>query len=87
MDRDGKTDDRDIWNAPHAVRFPNGRWETVLSRAMWRQLAGGRTEFALPYAPDRPWPLPELFCFAAVRTVGDRRCIVYAFDGGRRPVF
>ena len=56
-------DDQAVWRRGAPVRFPSARWELTFSRALRRE-NGGRLELALPYSPARPWPLPELFCFA-----------------------
>ena len=44
-------------------------------------------ELALPYSPARPWPLPELFCFARVEEIGGEPHIIYAFDRRKAPIF
>ena len=48
--------------------------------------AQGRRYVALPYDAGRPFPLPALFCLARVCRIGGRDYVVYAFDGGERPV-
>ena len=50
-------------------------------QAVWR------LELALPYSPARPWPLPELFCFARVESIGGELHIIYAFDRRKAPIF
>jgi len=47
--------------------------------------SGGGWELALPYAPERPFPLPELFCFARVDASGGR--VLYRFDEKNHPIF
>lgn len=54
--------------------------------ALVRQRDGGR-QVALPFDCRRPFPLPELFCFASIRTIRSRRYAVFTFDGEGRPVF
>ena len=54
--------------------------------ALVRQKNGGR-QVALPFDCRRPFPLPELFCFASIRTIGGQRYAVFTFDGEGRPVF
>lgn len=49
--------------------------------------AGGIRYLALPYDKAKPFPLTTLFCFAHVRSIGERAYVVYAFDGQDRPVF
>lgn len=75
------------WRRGSGVRFPAGRWELALTDAMRREKSGGRLEFALPYSPLRPWPLTELVCFAHVESLDGQPYIIYAFDGGKNPVF
>ena len=62
-------DNQAVWRRGAPVRFPSARWELTFSRALRRE-NGGRLELALPYSPARPWPLPELFCFARVEEIG-----------------
>lgn len=76
-----------VWRSDGApVRFPSARWELMLARALRRETAE-RTEFALPYAPARPWPLTELFCFARLERIGEMCYIIYAFDRKGAPIF
>jgi len=35
----------------------------------------------------KPWPLPELFCFARVEEIGGELHIIYAFDRRKAPIF
>ena len=42
---------------------------------------------AIPWRPDRPFPLPELFCFAVLEEVGEETCAVFCFDRGGTPCF
>ena len=51
----------------------------------WRQ-EGEVWYLALPYDPRRPFPLPRLFCFARIQSIGGCSCVVYAFDREERPV-
>ena len=74
------------WRRSSAVRFPAGRWEIALSGALQREKYG-RLEFALPYSPTCPWPLTELVCFARVEKLDGQTYIIYAFDGGKNPIF
>ena len=79
-------DDQAVWRRGAPVRFPSARWELTFSRALRRE-NGGRLELALPYSPARPWPLPELFCFARVEQIGAQPYIIYAFDEKKAPIF
>ena len=54
--------------------------------ALVRQRGGGR-QVALPFDCRRPFPLPELFCFASICTIRGQRYAVFTFDGEGRPVF
>ena len=56
-------------------------------QAVWRRGAPVRFPSALPYSPARPWPLPELFCFARVEEIGGEPHIIYAFDRRKAPIF
>ena len=47
----------------------------------------GEKLLALPYAPDAPFPLCELFCFARVCCVMGRWCVVYCLDEQNSPIF
>lgn len=76
-----------IWRSGgEALHFPSARWELTFSRALRRE-TDARTELALPYSPARPWPLPELFCFARLERIGAQRYIIYAFDRAKAPTF
>ena len=85
-------DDQAVWRRGAPVRFPSARWELTFSRALRRE-NGGRLELALPYSPVKPWPLPELFCFAfilnptRVEEIGGEPHIIYAFDRRKAPIF
>ena len=47
----------------------------------------GLRSLALPYRRDGPFPLTTLFCFACLRSIGEREYVVFTFDGQDRPVF
>ena len=49
--------------------------------------SGGRTRLLFPYDRTRPFPLPELFCFAAVRRADGADWVVYDFDAEENPQF
>ena len=74
-------DDQAVWRRGAPVRFPSARWELTFSRALRRENG------PLPYSPARPWPLPELFCFARVEEIGGEPHIIYAFDRRKAPIF
>ena len=79
-------DDQAVWRRGAPVRCPSARWERTLSRALRRE-NGGRLELALPYSPARPWPLPELFCFARVEEIGGELHMLYACDRRMATIF
>lgn len=54
-------------------------------RAWWRR-EEGRLFLAIPLEGGRPFPLEAMFCLARVERVEGRRCAVYAFDGGEKPL-
>ena len=58
----------------------------ALPGALWRR-ERDQNLLALPYAPDRPFPLPALFCFAQIRTIQGESYAVYRFSGAGDPVF
>ena len=45
----------------------------------------GSTRLAAPWPPEAPFPLTELFCFAAVTHREGRRTVLYTFSGGWTP--
>ena len=47
----------------------------------------GDSFLALPYAPDAPFPLEELFCFAEVRRIADKDYVVYRLNEKKEPIF
>jgi len=46
---------------------------------------GSSTRLAAPWPPEAPFPLTELFCFAAVTHREGRRTVLYTFSGGWTP--
>lgn len=53
--------------------------------ALWQEKEQ-RLCLALPYEPSQAFPLPELFCLARVKRIGDQYYVVYTFDRQGRPV-
>ena len=47
---------------------------------------GGVTHLAVPWPPDTPLPLTELFCFASVGRWEEKRYVFFVFSGGWTPV-
>ena len=74
------------WTRGETLRFKNARWETALRGALVRR-SEGRLELAVPYSPQRPFPLPELMCFAKFAIIGGENRIIYAFDEQKTPIF
>ena len=62
------------------------RERAACSGALFRR-EGKRRFLALPYSPDAPFPIPELFCLARMRTVHGRCCAVYCVDAAGNPIF
>lgn len=50
------------------------------------QRAGALRRVAIPYDPQRPFPLAALFCFAKIQRIGGCVYAVYAFNEGEMPV-
>lgn len=77
--------------APVPERLFRARWLRQrlrgVQRGLIRTAGGGVRELALPYDPQKPFPLTTLFCFARLRTIGEGRWAVFRFDGEDRPVF
>ena len=44
------------------------------------------THLAVPWPPDTPLPLTELFCFASVGRWEGKRYVFFIFSGGWTPV-
>lgn len=47
---------------------------------------GEQRFLALPFSREKPFPLPSLFCFASIRTIGAAAYAVFAFDGKEWPI-
>ena len=80
----------DEWQRlPEGPFFRTARLDCALRGirgALWRRSDGGKL-LALPYAPDAPFPLAELFCFARICCVMGHWCVVYRLDGQNSPIF
>ena len=87
----GQGEQKDAWKA---VERPE-----MLFRPLWlrRQMQGmqgvktrkgeGSRFVAIPYAKNKPFPLPALFCFARIVEMGEREYAVFAFDERDWPQF
>ena len=53
---------------------------------LFRQ-TGSRRWIAIPYDGKTPFPLPAVFCFAAIRRIQGEEHAVFAFDEEEWPVF
>lgn len=47
---------------------------------------GARYLLSAPFRPDRPFPIPILFCLASVEIRGGRPWLVWTFDGAGTPI-
>lgn len=74
------------WSVCTGEHFKNVRWELALRGALVRR-EGERLCFALPYHPDRPFPLTELMCFAQLIRISGQEHIMYAFNAKKEPIF
>ena len=89
--------------ARRSFSFAAERWESVGEAPLFADAAlsrrvsairGGKyrrdgrgIRLALPYAPERPFPLVERFCFAQIRAVEGQLCAVYCLDAQGFPIF
>lgn len=48
---------------------------------------GEENLIAFPYAPDAPFPLEELFCFARIGEILGKRYVIYRLNGQNNPIF
>ena len=62
------------------------RQAAAVPGALWR-VERGQKLLALPYASNRPFPLPSLFCFAQIRTIQGSSYVVYRFSEAGNPLF
>ena len=77
-------------DAPEPERLFRGQWLRQRlrgARGTLTRQAGETRYLALPYDPGKPFPLTALFCFARLRSIGEKRFVVYGFDRQERPVF
>ena len=80
------------WCRAQPAAAPQWRPATLSDSLPWHVPAGtllrregGVTHLAVPWPPDTPFPLTELFCLARIRTMDGRRWAEYRFLG-RDPV-
>lgn len=52
---------------------------------LYRAEPGGGFTLAYPYAPERPFPLPALFCLARTACLQGRVYLLFSFDSAGRP--
>ena len=69
--------------------FRSARLDCALARTRGALLCrkDGEKLLALPDAPDAPFPLAELFCFARVQEISGRAYVVYRLDPQNSPIF
>lgn len=69
--------------------FRSARLDCALARTRGALCCrqGDGNLLALPYAPDAPFPLTELFCLAQVREIAGKRYVVYHLDSQNSPIF
>ncbi len=89
--------------ARRSFSFAAGQWARIpdaplfADAALARRVAANRdgryyrdgrgVHLAFPCAPDRPFPIEELFCFARICTVEGRLCATYCLDERGFPIF
>ena len=72
--------------------YPERLFRTPWLREQLRGMKGvladgrGRRRVAIPYDPERPFPLAAMFCFARICRIGEGLYAVYCFDGREWPV-
>jgi len=69
--------------------FRSARLDCALARtrgALFCKQEGEKL-LALPYAPDAPFPLAELFCLAQMREISGGIYVVYRLDTQNSPIF
>ena len=69
------------WIPVQPEHFPG--WPTAGGLCRRRR---GVWQLALPFEPDGPFPLPQLFCFAVVCRVDGTQRAVFCFDDRAQPV-
>ena len=74
------------WNE-HAARMPWLRQQLQEYAGILFRAAAGQWMVAIPYAPEKTFPLQPLFCFARICTIRGRTYAVFAFDEKEQPVF
>ena len=81
------------WCRAQPAAAPQWRPATLSDSLPWHVPAGtllrregGVTHLAVPWPPDTPFPLTELFCFASVGRREGKRYVFFVFSGGWTPV-
>ena len=80
-----KGDGRTLWGKSFFEDEALDRELASISGALWRAEQGRRI-LALPYAPDRPFPLTALFCFAKPVCICGKEYVIYCLDANGRPI-
>ena len=66
------------------VCFPHAQAAQTAPRPLYRPRPQG-FQLAWPWDPEAPFPLPPVFCFARVQSLGDRPYLVFQFQPGGIP--
>lgn len=80
-----KGDGRTLLGRPFFGDAPLDAQLAATDGALWHAENGLR-HLALPYAPDAPFPLTELFCFAQIERIDGKNYAVYRVDASGWPV-
>ncbi len=72
----------------HPAQLFTSRWLRrdleEMGPALWRR-EKGKLRLALPYTPQRRFPMEKLFCFAVMERIEGTAWAVYTFDGEEGP--
>lgn len=81
-----KEESREKWNTvPVYGFFRFHRWQ-LPQGALWRRGEKGRF-LALPFSSNRPFPLPELFCFSRIQQIRQENYAVFLLNEQEMPLF
>ena len=81
--------ERSTWEAaPKGLfRSPGLRQELSQEQGVLTRRWGNVRLIALPFSPEKPFPLTSLFCFANIRVLNGKKYAIFAFDGKEWPIF
>ncbi len=80
-----KGDGRALWGRPFFGDTALDAELAATEGVLWQSERGLR-RLALPFAPDAPFPLTALFCFAEIAKIDKKRYAVYCVDACGCPV-